>query len=82
MFKLDSDSYCPTFFDRISCWPPTQTGIRRTLPCPVHMFPHAAPEAYASRLCTNESQWEERGHYELCIGCSPIDPSNSACLIS
>ena len=34
------------------------------------MFPQAHPNAYAARLCTNESQWEERAHYELCIGCS------------
>lgn len=35
------------------------------------MFPNANPNAYATRLCTNESQWEERTNYELCIGCSP-----------
>ena len=26
--------------------------------------------AYATRLCTNESKWEEKGDYGLCIGCS------------
>lgn len=31
--------------------------------------------AYATRLCTNASLWEERSHYELCIGCSPTDGS-------
>lgn len=25
--------------------------------------------AYAARFCTNESRWEERGEYGLCIGC-------------
>jgi hypothetical protein len=71
---LDSDSYCPAYFDRIACWPPTEAGVQRILPCPKHIFPNAGSEAYASRLCTNKSQWEERSHYQLCIGCSPIDP--------
>ena len=31
--------------------------------------------AYATRLCTNASLWEERSHYESCIGCSSADSS-------
>ena len=37
-------------------------------------------EAYATRLCTNESQWEERSHYELCIGCSTADSADTVSL--
>jgi hypothetical protein len=79
---LHLDSYCPAYFDRLTCWPPTEAGVRRILPCPEHIFPNANPEAYASRLCTNNSQWEERSHYELCIGCSPNDPSDVVYLIN
>ncbi|CAF1257690.1 unnamed protein product [Rotaria magnacalcarata] len=67
-------SHCPAYFDRISCWPPTETGIRRIIPCPVNIFPTANPNVYASLLCKNESRWEEKSHYELCIGCTTIDP--------
>ena len=33
--------YCPAFFDRISCWPPTEMGVRRMIPCAPHVFPNA-----------------------------------------
>ncbi|CAF3729645.1 unnamed protein product [Rotaria sordida] len=66
-------SYCPAYFDRISCWPPTEAGVRRIIPCPAYIFPDASSNTYASLLCTNESRWEERSHYELCIGCSSVD---------
>ncbi|CAF0817501.1 unnamed protein product [Rotaria sp. Silwood1] len=69
-------SHCPAYFDRISCWPPTEAGVRRIIPCPAHIFPDASSNAYASLLCTNESRWEERSHYELCIGCSSVDQLN------
>lgn len=35
--------------------------------------------AFATRICTNESRWEERGDYNLCIGCVPDEVSNSVC---
>jgi len=79
---FDLDSNCPAYFDRITCWPPTEAGVRRVLPCPEHIFPNARSETYASRLCTNKSQWEERSHYELCIGCSPIEPTDFVFLIN
>ncbi|CAF3965248.1 unnamed protein product [Rotaria sp. Silwood2] len=69
-------SYCPAYFDRISCWPPTEAGVRRIIQCPVHIFPDASSDAYASLLCKNESQWEGRSHYELCIGCSSVNSLN------
>ncbi|CAF1041975.1 unnamed protein product [Rotaria sordida] len=34
--------------------------------------------AYATRLCTNQSRWEDKSHYGLCIGCSPDELSNSS----
>ncbi|CAF0752214.1 unnamed protein product [Adineta steineri] len=71
-----NDLYCPAQFDRISCWPPTKAGIRRIIPCSTHIFPHASPYAYASRLCTNKSRWDTRSNYELCIGCSSDGYSN------
>ena len=36
--------------------------------------------AYALRLCTNESVWEEKGDYSLCIGCSSDEIHNSVCI--
>lgn len=79
---LATDSYCPAYFDRIVCWPPTQAGVRQLIPCPKHMFPNANPDAFASRLCTNQSQWEERSHYELCIGCRPNDTFYSVIIVT
>jgi hypothetical protein len=35
------DSYCPAFFDRIACWPPTPPGIRQNISCPINVFPDA-----------------------------------------
>jgi hypothetical protein len=36
--------------------------------------------AYALRLCTNESVWEEKADYSLCIGCSSDEIPNSVCI--
>ncbi|CAF3345037.1 unnamed protein product [Rotaria socialis] len=81
-FNLSSsgthDSYCQPFFDRIACWPPTEPGATSKLSCPSNIFPNASIDAYATRLCTNQSRWEERANYGLCIGCSPADLSNSS----
>ncbi|CAF1315023.1 unnamed protein product [Adineta steineri] len=73
-----NDSYCPAYFDRIACWPPTEPGVLRNISCPSNVFPNASPDAYATRLCTNESRWQDKGHYSLCMGCSPSELSNSS----
>lgn len=33
--------------------------------------------AFATRLCTNESKWENKSNYALCIGCSSVNRANS-----
>ncbi|UJR28308.1 hypothetical protein I4U23_009553 [Adineta vaga] len=70
---LFNASFCLEQFDRIACWPPTKAGVYRRIQCPKYIFPDASSDAYASRLCTNQSQWEPRSNYELCIGCSQIN---------
>ncbi|CAF0872376.1 unnamed protein product [Adineta ricciae] len=72
-----NDSYCPALFDRIACWPPTEPGFLQKIPCPSSVFPNASSDAYATRLCTNESRWEEKSYYGFCIGCSPAELTNS-----
>ncbi|CAF4123352.1 unnamed protein product [Rotaria sp. Silwood2] len=73
-----NDSYCPAFFDRIACWPPTEPGVRRYISCPSNVFPNASSDDYATRLCTNQSRWEDKAHYSLCMGCSPAELFNSS----
>lgn len=69
--------FCKSYFDRIACWPPTLPGVRSNISCPTKVFPDASSDAFATRLCTNNSQWENKGDYSLCMGCSPADVSNS-----
>jgi hypothetical protein len=38
------DTHCRAYFDRISCWPPTKSGVLRTISCPPLIFPDAASD--------------------------------------
>ena len=38
--------------------------------------------AFATRSCTNETRWEEKGDYNLCIGCTLDEVSNSVCILN
>ncbi|CAF1649929.1 unnamed protein product, partial [Didymodactylos carnosus] len=68
-FTTMQGPHCSVFFDKIACWPPTRPGIIANQSCPRKFFTSPNVNAYATRLCTNDSKWEERAHYELCIGC-------------
>ncbi|GLV40041.1 Diuretic hormone 44 receptor 2 [Carabus blaptoides fortunei] len=51
----DQGAYCPAIWDELLCWPATEAGTERQLPCPEYYG--FKSETYATKKCTENGTW-------------------------